>query len=181
MGTIKCEASYCVPDWAGNAKFEVNGPGGKYVCDLDNMTCDCRKWDLTGIPCKHEIAAMTYADIEAEECVIKYYHKSSYIECYSNFIDPLNGPQLWPEIGLRPVLPLIYRAQPGKKKKKRRLEPDELKKKIGKRQKLGKKHQVSLKCGKCGHVGHNRRSCKSTSVSSFVINLLHLLIYYLTL
>lgn len=45
----KGEASYCVLDWAGNSKFEVDGPGGKFVCDLNNMTCDYRKWDLTGI------------------------------------------------------------------------------------------------------------------------------------
>ena len=49
---IKDEASYCVPDFSGSSKFQVAGPGGQFVYDLENMTCECRKWDLTGIPCK---------------------------------------------------------------------------------------------------------------------------------
>ncbi|KAM7490335.1 hypothetical protein LguiA_033256 [Lonicera macranthoides] len=39
-------------------------------------------------------------------------------------ITPLNGPQLWLKSDMPPVLPPTYGAQPGQKKKKRRLEPD---------------------------------------------------------
>ncbi|PPR89052.1 hypothetical protein GOBAR_AA31633 [Gossypium barbadense] len=37
--------------YAGNEKYEVNcGLGNKYVVDLLNSSCSCRKWDFSGIP-----------------------------------------------------------------------------------------------------------------------------------
>ena len=60
---IKGEALFCVPEWSGSPKFEVNAPGGKYVCDLNAMTCSCRRWGLTGIPCMHAVASMFFYGI----------------------------------------------------------------------------------------------------------------------
>ncbi|KAM7484687.1 hypothetical protein LguiA_000696 [Lonicera macranthoides] len=86
---------------------------------------------------------MTYAGIEAEELVHKYYHRETYLKWYENFIQPLNGPQLWPKSDMPHVLPLTYGTQLGQKKKKIRLEPDELKKKIQMEQKVKKHSHIS--------------------------------------
>ncbi|MBA0777935.1 hypothetical protein Gotri_005882, partial [Gossypium trilobum] len=45
--------------YAGNEKYEVDcGLGNKHVVDLLNSSCSNKKWDLSGIPCKHAISCM---------------------------------------------------------------------------------------------------------------------------
>lgn len=60
----KEEASHYVPDWSEDLKFEMDGLGGRFVCDLNSFTCHFRRWDLTGIPCKHGVNAMAYCGLE---------------------------------------------------------------------------------------------------------------------
>lgn len=50
--------------WNGNGDvtvFEVVRENEKYSCNLDNMTCACRRWELSGIPCAHVVACMWFA------------------------------------------------------------------------------------------------------------------------
>lgn len=43
----------------GGDQAEVANIGGsKNVVDLGLRTCSCRRWELTGIPCKHAISAI---------------------------------------------------------------------------------------------------------------------------
>ena len=132
------------------------------MCDLDAGTCACRRWDLTGILCKHDVAAIYYFGIEPEEFVDKCYHKQTYIHCYSNHLLPLNGHHLWLNMGMEHITPPSYCVVKGKATKgARRLEKGEKHNKKGvDPYKLGKKHQQSLKCGNCGSVGHNNKMCK---------------------
>lgn len=168
----KEEASYCVPTFSGNGKFQVMGPGGQSVCDLNALICACRRWELTGIPCTHGVSAMTYTGLEAKMFTNVCYSIENYLKCYSNCIEPLNGPHLWAQTGLPHVLPPLYAKQPGQKQHKRRLEEGEKNKKaslnveLPSKHKLGKKYQVLVKCGNCGMVGHNRRSCKQSVSNS---------------
>ena len=143
--------------------------GGQFVCDLNAMTCACRRWELTGIPCMHGVSAMTYVGIEAVMFTIVCYSKENYLKCYSNCIDSLNGPHLWTQTGLPHVLPPLDAKQHGQKQHKKRLEKGEKNKKANlnveppSKHKLGKKHQVSVKCGM---VGHNRSGYKQSVSNS---------------
>ncbi|KAK1427701.1 hypothetical protein QVD17_16394 [Tagetes erecta] len=52
----KCTAEYNVVMAWGN-KYQVSGPWlDQCVVDVQTKTCSCRKWELTGIPCKHVVA-----------------------------------------------------------------------------------------------------------------------------
>ena len=54
-----CEA--WKPHWCCDADlslFKVSKGMGKFVVNLKQYTCSCRKWELTGIPCTHSIACM---------------------------------------------------------------------------------------------------------------------------
>ncbi|KAK9056764.1 hypothetical protein SSX86_024127 [Deinandra increscens subsp. villosa] len=54
---IKSEANNYLVSWNGANKFQVSGPrGNQCVVDVDLKTCSCRKWELTGIPCRHAVA-----------------------------------------------------------------------------------------------------------------------------
>jgi hypothetical protein len=56
---IKKESDKWSANWSGDdhyALFEVSKDTSKYVVNLTERTCACRRWDLSGIPCKHVIA-----------------------------------------------------------------------------------------------------------------------------
>nr|GEV83960.1 hypothetical protein [Tanacetum cinerariifolium] len=58
MESIKKEAHLIKMQWNRANKYEVLGSlGDQCVVDVVTMTCSCRKWELTGIPCKHVVAA----------------------------------------------------------------------------------------------------------------------------
>ncbi|GJW47535.1 heat stress transcription factor B-4-like protein [Tanacetum coccineum] len=52
MESIKKEAHLMKVQWNGANKYQVSGLLGDHcVVDVVSMTCSCRKWELTGIPC----------------------------------------------------------------------------------------------------------------------------------
>lgn len=160
---IKDDAAIYAPEWSGGSKFEVLDSKVKHVVDLHDMSCTCRKWDLTGIPCKHGVSAIYYAKLEPERFVHHCYTVQNYLKCYSNLIQCVRGSQFWEKVELAPVLPpIIKKKKPGRKQIKRRLEPNEiLQGKNQSSQKLSRKVQnTGLRCGNCLKYGHNRRSCK---------------------
>ncbi|GJR22314.1 heat stress transcription factor B-4-like protein [Tanacetum coccineum] len=53
MESIKKEAHLMKVHWNGANKYQVSGSlGDQCIVDVVTMTCSCRKWELTGIPCK---------------------------------------------------------------------------------------------------------------------------------
>nr|GEV15495.1 hypothetical protein [Tanacetum cinerariifolium] len=52
--SIKKEAHFMNVQWNGANKYQVSSSLGDHcVVDVATMTCSCKKWELTGIPCKH--------------------------------------------------------------------------------------------------------------------------------
>ena len=39
--------------YAGNDEYEVGDAKGHITYNIKTKSCDCRVWDLTGIPCIH--------------------------------------------------------------------------------------------------------------------------------
>ncbi|GJZ06740.1 mutator type transposase [Tanacetum coccineum] len=59
FNAIKEKASHCVVLWNGAELFQVNeGRQNQAVVNLSNRSCTCRKWEVSGIPCKHAVACM---------------------------------------------------------------------------------------------------------------------------
>ncbi|GJX90361.1 reverse transcriptase domain-containing protein [Tanacetum coccineum] len=64
MESIKKEAHLMKVQWNGANKYQVLGSlGDQCVVDVVTMTCSCRKWELTGIPYKHAVAACWNMDL----------------------------------------------------------------------------------------------------------------------
>jgi len=53
------------------------------------------------------------------------YRKSTFLDTYDNLILPSNGPKLWPQVDLPPILPPYVRRAPGRPKKLRKKGNDE--------------------------------------------------------
>lgn len=46
----------CIVQLLGGAKWQVECSYGTFVVDLEERTCACRKWELSGIPCLYAMA-----------------------------------------------------------------------------------------------------------------------------
>ncbi|XP_015080383.1 uncharacterized protein LOC107024019 [Solanum pennellii] len=130
--------------------------------DSEKRTCSYRKWSLTGIPCKHAIAAIWANRGDILDYVHDSYNVETYRKIYENAIFPMNGPQMWPRSNKLPPLPprSLTSTKRGRKKKKRRKEVDE----VGASRTMMKRKQKSLDCSTCHKSGHKKRTCKTKDV-----------------
>ncbi|KAK5772415.1 hypothetical protein PVK06_048703 [Gossypium arboreum] len=104
------------PVYARNEKYEVDcGLGNKHVVDLLNSSCSCRKWDLSGIPCKHAVSCMQLLAVSPETYVNTCYTVTTQLNIYSHLINPVKGPIQWEHVrDMEPILPPIIRKPPRK-------------------------------------------------------------------
>ncbi|WVZ50609.1 LOW QUALITY PROTEIN: hypothetical protein U9M48_001849 [Paspalum notatum var. saurae] len=85
---------------SGDVVAEVSVKGGsgyKCVVKLDARTSSCRKWDLTGIPCKHAIAFITSLREPLEKYVDMYYSTQKFRVAYETLIPAMPDKNQWPE------------------------------------------------------------------------------------
>ncbi|CAI9274616.1 unnamed protein product [Lactuca saligna] len=76
-----------------------------YVVDLNNNTCGCRSWQVSGIPCVHAVAAISYLNRNAKDYVAPWFHTAMFLTCCKHTINPLNGSSMWPEAPYMKPLP----------------------------------------------------------------------------
>jgi len=95
--------------------------------DLQNRKCSCRKWTITGIPCKHAILAIWAKNDVVLDYVDDCYKVDTYKRIYEKSIFPINGSQLWPKSNKVPPLPprVVRQNKRGRDQKLRRREQDE--------------------------------------------------------
>ncbi|XP_052626741.1 uncharacterized protein LOC128133382 [Lactuca sativa] len=155
---IQCRAVFC-----GNGKYQVTSEGtNQCVANMDQQTCSCNRWELTGIPCKHSIATIWDMRLNNENVGIPEtwvhptYWLKTWKEMYVFKVETINGRFLW-EKSTCPtkLVPPKYRVPIGRPKKKKRrsaTEDDGVYTKW-----------KSITCTKCGNLGHNGRTCKGQS------------------
>lgn len=138
--------------------YEVkNSKGEQYVVYLRHKTCTCRRWQISGIPCSHAICCLN----RNKEDVIAYldacYSKELFLQLYAHVLFPINGSALWPKSGNIELDPPLSCVQPGRPKKIRRKDINEVRvvKGVHKMRRV-----VVIHCKKCGHSGHNSKTCK---------------------
>ncbi|XP_014503093.1 uncharacterized protein LOC106763410 [Vigna radiata var. radiata] len=156
---------YWLPRWSSDQLFEVihiSQFGEQFVVNLDNKDCSCRGWLISGIPCTHAITAMKFLNLNAEEHIAHWFTKSAYEETYNSIIYPINGQHVWEITPYPDILPPKKREMPGRPKKKRRLQPWELKKNDSELRKSGRKKT----CDVCKELGHDKKTCPQRHMPS---------------
>nr|XP_043638098.1 uncharacterized protein LOC122609102 [Erigeron canadensis] len=155
--------------WNGENRFQVNGPWNEQVVvDMQNRECSCRKWQLTGIPCKHVVVVLWKMDKfgydvgEVEDWVHTAYTLQTWQQVYSNKVEPIVGATYW-EKSNNPmkILPPKHHTQVGMPKKKRKRSQYE-NEPIVRGNKLSKKGGT-ITCGNCKNKGHNSKTCNGQS------------------
>ncbi|XP_060178029.1 uncharacterized protein LOC132607964 [Lycium barbarum] len=131
--------------------YTVNDGPRRFIIDLKKKTCSCRMFQLDEIPCSHAWAVLKNKNLTADVYCSDLFKPETVVNTYDVPVDPLPDETEWnvPKSILdEVVMPPIYKRPPGRPKKKRDKPLQELM--IGKRRNS---------CGKCGCLGHNRRSC----------------------
>ena len=73
------------------------------MVNLNEISCTCRSWEITGFPCKHVVSAIwnKFENGEdapdVEDWVHPCYKLSTRRAMYLNKIDPINGRSMWPK------------------------------------------------------------------------------------
>ncbi|KAJ9558803.1 LOW QUALITY PROTEIN: hypothetical protein OSB04_013417 [Centaurea solstitialis] len=167
LDKAKTEASKLHVLFNGEHRYQVSGPmNDQCIVDVRAKTCTCRQWELTGIPCKHAVAAnwnmgVNGINVVPEAWVDISYRLTTWKEMYSFKIEPINGRLLWDKTNCPSILlPPKHHKQVGRPKKKRKKSSEEMKQKqVGTSAKLSRKGKT-VTCDKCKHAGHNSRTCK---------------------
>ncbi|GKD06966.1 mutator type transposase [Tanacetum coccineum] len=160
-------ATECIVQWNGGFLYQVTGPyKDQCVVNMETRLYSCKKWELTGIPCKHDVAAIYNMSENSvgvaipEQWVHASYRLETRAHVYSFKVNPCNGKEMWPVVESRTVIiPPLYKPQVGRPPKKRKKSHDDISNESCSSGKLSRKGK-SVRCGKCGNVGHNRKGCR---------------------
>ena len=145
--TISCKAYMSKP-----REYEIHEGKSHFPLSLNNKICSCGAWQISGIPCRHAIRAMMHANIDPHTVVSAWYSVRTYKQSYSFHINPIPDKEQWPAYADLPtIMPPTLKRGVGRPSRNRRREEGEDKK--------GKRTQT-VKCKKCGCLGHNSRTCK---------------------
>jgi hypothetical protein len=99
------EASNCFCTYAGNNMFEVECARRRFVVDVDGRSCDCRKWDVTGISCCHAISTILHQGGDPTDFLSPYYSKKTWLKSYNHIVYPVRSEEQWPISGLPKIEP----------------------------------------------------------------------------
>ena len=89
----------------------------EYIVDLKGRTCDCNRWQLSGIPCHHAIACCRAERIDAEQLVHSCYTIETYNAAYGYNMVPLRARVHWAKQNGVQIHPPLYTKVMGRPKK----------------------------------------------------------------
>ena len=156
LNVLANECRKCTILLASGNEFQVKDCNVSYIVNINERTCDCKVWNLSGIPCKHATAVLINKRADLESYCDFSKTKEFYIRAYNEVIHPIPDVKFWPPIEVNPskVLPPVLRRKAGRPRKARRREQ-------GEAPAVGQgKRSSTLKCSLCQQFGHNKRACE---------------------
>ncbi|XP_076893711.1 uncharacterized protein LOC143545776 [Bidens hawaiensis] len=182
---IQTEASKWSVMMVDEVTYQVKSLRSQCVVNMEDRTCTCRRWYLTGMPCKHVVAAL-YDMIEnnmpvgpLDKWVDEAYWLDTWKKVYNHQIKLIPGPDIWTPLKCPTILtPPKHHTQIGRPKKSRKKALDEKKKLAASKKRKMKIKEVQevfstggrltrmgheKSCGRCGGFGQNIRTCRASS------------------
>ena len=90
--------------------------------DLEARSCDCRLFDLTGIPCPHAIAAIHERRHNPINYLSDFYKRDKYLATYQHGLEAIKGEDFWEVYSndelLPPDIPKKLRGRPKKQRRR---------------------------------------------------------------
>ncbi|XP_018515142.1 uncharacterized protein LOC108872233 [Brassica rapa] len=116
LESLREDASACTVRPSTNMMYASTLNGCSYKVIFANMTCTCRRWEITGISCEHAYGVMMQRRLEAQHYVAHWFRTTTWRQTYAEGIVPLRGAKFWPEGPEPPIVEPVIPDQPGRKK-----------------------------------------------------------------
>ncbi|TVU22277.1 hypothetical protein EJB05_31961, partial [Eragrostis curvula] len=86
----------------GGLTAEVSVSLVRYGVNLEEKTCTCRGWQVTGKPCNHALAfiATLTREVNMEEFVYEYYSVERFRKAYAGTFKPMTSKHQWTPVNL---------------------------------------------------------------------------------
>jgi hypothetical protein len=141
---------------AGTAEVTVNR--FRHVVNLEQKTCSCRAWQVTGQPCSHALAfiAKLSRHVKMDVFVHEYFSVERFKKAYGGKFNPMTSKDSWPhvDLGYKIKKPKL-RRKPGRPRKFRIKAYDE--------RGNSKKQRPCSECHKLGHTAKHYQGGPTTS------------------
>lgn len=144
----KKNANNCRPVCAAKGLWQITSGVRTHVVNLDARTCGCRKWDVTGFPCKHAVCDIYKSKGHPEDYVPDFFKRSFYTLTHSPVIYPVPGQHDWVKTPGEDIDRPLFLIHPGRRKKNRRKGQNE------KDKPRGKGRLTYVRCSNCKKQGH---------------------------
>ncbi|XP_019086294.1 PREDICTED: uncharacterized protein LOC109126863 [Camelina sativa] len=153
----------CAAIPAGPGEYEVKEKKSSYKVHMAMHFCTCRKWEMSGIPCRHALKVISVKKLKVEDYISSWYLTSRWRNEYNAHIDAVRGKNFWPKSDQTeiqpPPRPISQDKNSVPKRIKERNKSPQKKKSKGKELKVTRERRI-IHCGRCFEVGHNIRGCK---------------------
>ncbi|KAJ8426924.1 hypothetical protein Cgig2_010442 [Carnegiea gigantea] len=84
--------------------------------------CDCKKWHITGLPCKHSARCILRMKGQLQDYCAPWFSTDNYRKLYKNIIHPIPGPCIWRDTNLPTLDPPVELRKRGRPEKHNRRE-----------------------------------------------------------
>ncbi|XP_050207719.1 uncharacterized protein LOC126657126 [Mercurialis annua] len=74
--------------------YEVSHGDDQHIEIFNKKSCTCRLWDISGIPCAHEIVALYHAKKNPFDYICNYFNKMMFQNAYHFSLQPAGGGQM---------------------------------------------------------------------------------------
>jgi hypothetical protein len=97
-------------EYAGGGLYHVtsNEYERTYNVDIERRTYDCRRWQLSGIPCHHAIACCRADRLSVDKLVHSCYSIETYKKAYAYTLVPLRARAHWEKTNAVKVHPPLF-------------------------------------------------------------------------
>ncbi|XP_050211388.1 uncharacterized protein LOC126661576 [Mercurialis annua] len=122
----------------------------KFIVDLKERTCTCRRFQIDEIPCPHAMAILKDMNQDPYKFCSHYFTKETILKIYDETVYPVEDESNWnvpEEVAQKIVTPPQGRTKSGRPKKKR--------------MRSGTEKINHNRCGRCRKYGHNVKTCKN--------------------
>ncbi|KAL2943101.1 Methionine--tRNA ligase [Bienertia sinuspersici] len=103
------ESRTCLAYQSGPMEFEIVDGKSTLPVSLNNHTCICNAWQLSGIPCKHGMRATLYAGLDPHTYVHEWYSMKRYKMAYGSAINAIPDKDQWPETTFPAIEPPVLK------------------------------------------------------------------------
>ncbi len=102
MESNKKDSRCCTCIWNVTSRYEILGKDTKYVVDVEKETCICGSWQLTGIPYKHAICALSFKRKELDDYLYDLYKRDKVLLLYAFMMRAVPTIKFWRKRSLIP-------------------------------------------------------------------------------